>query len=215
MSKVKRIFRSPKMPVDNSAAIAAAQEKERQERIAQGQSAIDSAFGGFNDDFFNQYQNDYTSYYYPQLEDQYGDARKRLTLQLAKTGNLTGSAGINQLSELEKYYDQQRTGITNQALGAVNSLRGDIDQRKSTLYSSNRAAADPGSAASQAASAAASLRPAPPSSPLANTFSDFFNNLGNTMALYNMSGGQGRMSGEQAGVQTFSGGAGQSQKMYQ
>ena len=188
----------PKLPVDNSAEIARKAEEERQARIVQGTSAIDSAFSGFNDDFYNNYQNTYTDYYYPQLDDQYNDARKRLTLQLAKTGNLTSSAGINQMGDLQEYYNTQRTGITNQALNAANDLRADVDMRKSQLYADNRSAADPGSATSAAASAAAALQPTAPSSPLANTFADFFSNLGNSTALYNTSGRQ-----QQTGVQNF------------
>jgi hypothetical protein len=192
---------SPKPPRDNSAEIARQQEAERQARIAQGQSTIDQEFGNFNDDFFNTYQQDYMGYYSPQLEDQYGDARKRLTLQLAKTGNLTSSAGANQLRDLTEYYNTQNTGITNQALDAVNTLRGNIDQRKSQLYADNRAAADPGNAAAAAQAAAVALKPTPPSSPLANTFADFFNNLGNSVAIYN----QTRPYQQGQGVQTFGG----------
>jgi hypothetical protein len=172
-------------PRDNSAEIARQKEAERQARIAEGQSAIDNAFSGFNDDFYTGYQNDYLGYYNPQLDDQYSDAVKRLTLQLAQSGNLTGSVGANQLSDLQKYYDTQKTSVTNQALSAVNDLRGNIDNRKSTLYSDNRASADPGNASAAAASAAQALQPTAPTSPLGAVFSDFFNNLGNNAAVRN------------------------------
>lgn len=186
---------------DNSAEIARREEAARQARIQEGQVAIDNVFTGFNDDFYNQYQQDYLGYYNPQLQDQYEDARKRLTLQLAQSGNLTSSAGANQMADLQEYYNTQQTGITNEALAAMQNLQGNIDSRKSQLYADNRAAADPGNAAAQAASAASALQPAPPSSPLANAFADFFNNLGNTQAVMNntrtYSGNEG------AGVQTF------------
>lgn len=199
----------PKAPKDNSAQIAAQQEAARQAKIAEGQQAIDAGFTGFNDDFYNQYSQDYLGYYQPQLTDQYNDARKRLTLQLAKTGNLTSSAGANQLADLQKYYDTQNTGITNKSMEAVNALRGNVDQRKSQLYADNRAAADPGSAGSAAAAAAQALQPSLPSSPLANTFNDFFNNLGNAAAVYNVNQGYG-----QSGVQNFGGGNKSSYQVY-
>jgi hypothetical protein len=197
--------KSSKPPRDNSAEIARQQEEARQSRIAQGRSSIDSAFGGFNDEFFDEYQNQYLDYYNPQLEDQYGDAVKRLTLQLAQTGNLTGSTGANQLSDLQKYYDQQKLSVTNQAVNAANELRGNIDSRKSQLYADNRGAADPGSASSAAASAAQALQPTAPTSPLANVFSDFFGNLGNVAAIQNAS-----KYNEGTGVQTFNSGGGSS-----
>ena len=51
-----------KPPKDNSAQIARQQEAERQARIAEGQTAIDTSFGNFNDDFFQGYQDQYTNY---------------------------------------------------------------------------------------------------------------------------------------------------------
>lgn len=185
---------------DNSAEIARQEEAKRQARIAQGQQGIDQAFAGFDDPFYSGYQTQYLDYYNPQLNDQYSDAVKRLTLQLAQTGNLTGSAGAQQLSDLKKFYDTQKLSLTNQALDATNQLRGNIDQRKSQLYADNRAAADPGSAASAAASAAQYLQPTAPTSPLANVFADFFSNLGNQAALKSVQ----RLS-EGTGVQSFSG----------
>ena len=188
---------SPKAPVDNSAEIARQAEAERQKRIQQGQAGIDSAFAGFDDPFFQKYQNDYTGYYEPQINDQYGDAVKRLTLQLAQTGNLTGSVGAKQLADLKKHYDTQKLGITNQAVNAANELRGNIFNRKTQLYSDNRSSADPGSAASAAASAAQYLQPSAPTSPLANVFSDFFSNIGNNAAI------KQQQAYGPTGVQTF------------
>lgn len=192
--------KSRKAPRDNSAEIARQEEAARQARIAAGQSGIDEAFMGFNDDFFNDYGSQYTGYYAPQLDDQYKDAVKRLTLQLAQTGNLTGSVGAQQLADLQKFYDTQKTSIANQSQSAIQALRSNIDSRKSQLYADNRAAADPGSAAAAAASAAQALQPTAPSSPLASVFGDFFNNLGNNAAIKNAKAYQ-----QGTGVQTYGG----------
>lgn len=198
-----------KPPRDNSAEIARKAEEARQARITQGRTNIDEAFSGFNDDFYTGYQNDYSSYYNPQLDDQYGDAVKRLTLQLAQTGNLTGSVGANQLADLQKNYDNQKLAIAGQAVDATNDLRGSIDTRKTQLYSDNRASADPGNASSAAASAVTALQPAQPSSPLANVFGDFFSNLGNTQAIANkQSYNQG------SGVKSYGGNSGNSSVSY-
>ena len=200
---------TPKAPVDNSAQIARQQEEERQARIAEGRSAIDDAFSSYNDDFYNQYQTDYTNYYTPQLTDQYDDAHKRLTLQLAKTGNLTSSYGIDRLADIEEYYGNQNTALTNRALDAVNTLKGNVDQRKSQLYADNRSAADPGSASTAAIEAAGALQPTQPQSPLANVFADFFNNVGNAAAISNTAGGR-----DNTGVQTYYGGSNSSVQNY-
>lgn len=185
-------------PKDNSAEIARKQEAQRQARITQGQTGIDDAFAGFNDDFYTGYQNDYTGYYNPQVDDQYGDAVKRLTLQLAQSGNLNGSVGADQMADLQKFYDTQKLSISNQAVDATNTLRGNIDQRKSQLYSDNRASADPGSASEAAISAASSLQPTAPTSPLANVFGDFFSNLSNNSSI-----SQNRQLSQGSGVQSY------------
>lgn len=188
----------PKAPKDNSAAIAKAEEAKRQARITEGQQGIDQAFAGFDDPFYQGYQTQYMDYYNPQIDDQYKDAVKRLTLQLAQTGNLTGSTGAKQLSDLRKTYDTQKMAITNNAQNAVQSLRGSIDTKKSQLYADNRAAADPGAASAAASSAVQYLQPAAPSSPLANVFGDFFSNLGNVAAINNARGYQ-----QGTGVKTY------------
>lgn len=187
------------VPRDNSADIARQAEEARQARITQGQSAIDSAFTGFDDPFYQQYQDQYLGYYNPQLNDQYSDAVKRLTLQLAQTGNLTGSTGANQLADLKKYYDNQKLTMTNQALDATKTLRGNIDAKKSQLYADNRASADPGNASAAAAAAAQYLQPTPPTSPLANVFSNFFSDLGNIAAIKSV-----QRLNDNTGVQSFS-----------
>lgn len=188
-------------PRDNSAELARQEEAARQRRIAQGVSNIDTAFAGFDQPFYDQYQNDYLNYYNPQLDDQLKDANKKLTLQLAQTGNLTGQVGANQLADLQAYYDQQKQMLATNAANAVKNLRGSVDSRKSALYADNRAAADPGNAASAAASAVTALQPEPPASPLANVFGDFFSNLGNVAAINNI-----KRYNQGTGVQSYGGG---------
>lgn len=190
-------------PRDNSAQIARQAEEARQARIAQGKMGIDEQFSGFNDDFYNQYQTDYTNYYNPQVDDQYGDAVKKLTLQLAQTGNLTGSVGANQLGDLQKFYDTQKMGIVDRGTNARRELMGNIDAKKSQLYSDNRSSADPGAATSAATAAAQYLQPGAQTSPLANVFSDFFNQLGNQSAIRNA-----QKINQGTGVQQYSGGRG-------
>lgn len=159
--------------------IAREEEAKRQERISAGQAGIDSSFAGYNDDLYNKYQQDYTNTYVPQLDDQYEKARKRLILDLAKTGNATSSAGIGKMGELKSTYDTRKTGISGDAINATNQLRANVDNRKSQLYADNRNAADPGNATSLAYSASTALKPVIPTNPLADSFAEFFNNAGN------------------------------------
>ena len=180
--------------------MARAMEEERVARIEQGAQHIKTAFQGYNDKFFDNYKQQNIDYYNPQLNDQYSDAVKRLTLQLAQTGNLTGSVGADQQAKLQKTFDQQKMAISGQAMEAANKLRADVDSRRSQLYADNRASADPGGTYSQAANISQLLTPAAPSSPLADVFGDFFSQLGNQAALKN-----GRLLSQNVGVQSFGG----------
>jgi len=192
-----------KPPKDNSAEIAAKAEADRQNRISLGVENIDNAFAGYNDQFYQDHTNQYQDYYMPQLDDKYSDAVKKLTLQLATTGNLTAKTGADQLSDLKEFYGQQGQAVTGQALNATQQLRTNVDNQMSQLYANNRAASDPGAASSGAISAAANLQPVAPSSPMANVFGDFFSNLGNVAAIRNaQSYNQGN------GVESFGGGGG-------
>src|SRR3546814_8539380 len=89
-----------KTPKDNSAEIARQQEEARQQRIRDGQSAIDTNFAQFNDPYFDDYRQDYMAYYQPQLDRQYQNARRKSVLGLHSTGNLSSSAGAGKLGDL-------------------------------------------------------------------------------------------------------------------
>src|SRR3546814_21199857 len=80
-----------KTPKDNAAEIARQQEEARQQRIRDGQSAIDTNFAQFNDPYFDDYRQDYMAYYQPQLDRQYQNARRKSVLGLHRTGNLSSS----------------------------------------------------------------------------------------------------------------------------
>lgn len=164
-----------KAPKDNSAEIARQQEEARQQRIRDGQSAIDTNFAQFNDPYFDNYRQEYMAYYQPQLDRQFQDAKRKAVLGLHRTGNLSSSAGAGKLGELTRAYNDNRTMLANNALSAVNDLRGRIEESRNNLYSQNRSAADPSAAASQAAAQAGYLGAPPTFSPLGQLFGNFTN----------------------------------------
>lgn len=88
---------TPSIPQDNSGQQAQQAEQQRQNNITAAQGGIDSAFSGFNDDYFNNYQKSYTNAYDPLVDQQYNDARKSVSLALARTGNLNSSYGADEL----------------------------------------------------------------------------------------------------------------------
>jgi hypothetical protein len=177
----------PKKPKDNSAEIARREEEQRQARIGEGRANIDQEFGQFNDDFYSGYQDDYLSYYNPQAQDQYKTSREKLMLSLAESGNINAGAGAEALGKLDKSYETSRGDIASQAADAANQRRNEIEGVRSELYSQNRAAADPSSAAAQAAARSGGLIDAPAYSPIGDLFGQLL-----TQYAVNRAGGQRR-----------------------
>lgn len=196
-----------KAPKDNSAEIARQQEEARQQRIREGQAQIDQKFSQFNDPYFDQYQQDYLGYYTPQLDRQYQDAKRKSVLGLHRTGNLSSSAGAGKLGDLTRAYSDNRTLLANNALSAVNDLRGRIESTRNDLYSQNRASADPSAAASQAATQVGFLGAPPSFSPLGDIFGNLVSTVSTGLAaeragypgfntgLFSSGGGSGRVVG--------------------
>lgn len=165
----------PKPPRDNSAELARQQEQQRQARITQGQQAIDDAFKGFDDSYFNDYRQDYLDYYNPQVDEKYGNARRDLRYNTARAGILDSTGGFRLFGDLSKAYDDQRRAVASNADQATNEQRTNVEQNKSDLYSQNTASADPSLAAISAAGRAGSLQTTPAYSPVGDLFSGLTN----------------------------------------
>lgn len=168
-------FVAPKIPKDDSAERARAEEAARQARIAEGQKNIDNTFAQFNDPYFDKISGDYTGYYAPQLDEQYAKAREKTTLGLARTGNLNASSGAERIGDLAQAYGREQAALSERALQAANELRTKVEENRSDLYGLNRGAADPGQALSLAAGRAGTLSAPQAFSPLADVFGGLVN----------------------------------------
>jgi hypothetical protein len=176
---------TPSIPKDNSAELAQQQAAQREAAITQGQSAIDSAFKPFNDDYFNEYKTAYTANYDPQVDQQYGDAKQNLRYNVARRGMLDSQDAIHLNDNLNRSYGQQRQQIAANATGATNDLRNTVQSQKSQLYALNNSAADPTLAATNATAAAGTI----PSTPQYSALGDLFSGLVNA--------GSGYLAGQQ------------------
>lgn len=166
---------TPSQKEDKTAKKAKLEEEKRQGRIKQGINNIDLAFEDFNDGYFRNYKNDFQNYYLPQLDEQYGDAKKGMTFNLARSGNLKASTAGDQFGKAEGKYLNARTDIANKALDAANVLRGRIEDQKSNLYALNASSADPGMAISRASAAQSMLSQPQGYSPLGDVFASLLN----------------------------------------
>jgi len=131
-------------------------ENERQARLNQGKTAIDSIFGNdnFGDTFYEKYRKAGLDYTLPQLEKQYGEAKRTSEADLARAGLLrSGAAGFVQ----NKLTEQQ--GVNEAALKAkadtdTAELRKSIAAQQQQAYNQLYATEDPTVAANTAATSA-------------------------------------------------------------
>ncbi|MDK4729336.1 hypothetical protein [Rhizobium phaseoli] len=168
----------------NEAKQARKDEQERQARIRDGTSKVNSIFDGqFNDNYFNKQRDSYINYANPQLEDQYGNAQKELTFALARAGQLDSSARADKEGELQKLYDLNKQKVADDALAYSTKAKTSVEDARSNLISTLNATGDAEGAANSAIARASALSEPAAYSPLTQLFSDFTSALGTQAAL--------------------------------
>lgn len=125
-------------------------EAERLANIEQGKAAIDEAFSGFDDNFYEQRAQEYEDYANPQLYQQYDRTQKNLAYALARAGLGNSSAAAEKSSALDKELAQQQRNMVDTGKAGANELRRTVEGQRSNLISQLEASADPGAAASLA-----------------------------------------------------------------
>lgn len=201
----KKAARQAKKDAERAKAQALADEEARKAAIAQGNTNIDSAFGQFNDGYFQNFKDTYRGHYNPQLDQQFSDSIGKLTAALAGRGQLGGTVGDKAFGDVSGRYDDERARIGNDAETAAADMLGKIENQKTGLYTLNQAAADPEGINARARAEATSLVAPPTYSQLGYVFKDLIdpylnyrsslqNSLGvNSYTPAYASGGSGRV----------------------
>lgn len=140
--------------------------------IATGKQNIDSAFGGFNDDFFNGLAKNYTDYAQPQLDDQYTQAKKNITYALARNGTTNSSIAGDEFGTLAKQYATNETGVAGTGANYANSARQSVAADKNDVTNQLIQSGDADAANISALSAAKVLAVPPTFSPLGTLFTN-------------------------------------------
>ena len=154
------------------AAEARRRENDRAARVRSGAGNINAAFEQYGEDFFDTRRQSYLAFANPQLDDQFKDATRELTLALARSGILNSSAKSRRFGDLQTSYDNQSRAVSDKANEYVNNTRGAIESAKSDLLSQNQAMADPALAANLAANRATSATAMPAYNPLNQVFAN-------------------------------------------
>jgi hypothetical protein len=135
-------------------------ENERQARLNQGKGAIDQIFGkdNFGDPFYENYRNASLNYTLPQLQSQYGEAKRTAESDLARAGLLrSGAAGFVQ-NKLTEQQGVNEAGLRAKADTDTADLRKSIAAQQQQAYNQLYSTEDPTVAANTAANAAANAQ---------------------------------------------------------
>lgn len=166
------------------AKMARVDEQQRQAKIREGTTKVNSIFDGqFNDDYYNKQRDSYINYANPQLEKQYGDAQKELTFALTRGGNLDSSARADKEAELQQQYDLNKQKVADDALAYGTKAKTSVEDARGNLISMLNATGDAEGAANSAISRASALSQPAAYSPLTQLFADFTSGLGTQAAL--------------------------------
>lgn len=153
-------------------AMMEAQNSKHDAAVTAGKTSIDDAFKQFDDPYYAKFSKTYNDTYQPQLDQQYGIARDKLTAILAGRDTLDSSMGADALAKQGKTYNDTQVDIASKAGDAANGLRSTVDTTKGNLYAENQNVADPLTMATQAQSQAGALVAPQSYGNLSNVFAD-------------------------------------------
>lgn len=159
----------------NAADAQAAQQAAQLAGVKKGVAGIDTAFAGFNPQFYNQRAQDYTAYALPQLNQQYRQTGQQLDYSLADKGLSNSSAGSTARGALDQNYALKKQGVVDTATQQSQQLQQQVQGQKNALIGEVQSASDPAGVASQAIGTAAGFQAPNTFAPLGQMFGDFSN----------------------------------------
>jgi hypothetical protein len=172
--------------------------------------------GGFDQGFYDKFRNAITSYYLPQEDQQYQDARSALSYSLARAGALGSSTEATDVAKLAQEDTIAQANIQSQADQQTGNLRTTIANDEQSALNQLYSTEDPTVAANTAENMVANADLTKPvMSPLTGLFNTISVGVGNALTgfmnpyAYINTGAQGMSAGTTPGSgQVTSGGAG-------
>ena len=148
------------------------QEQQRQASIQSGMASINNTFSKFDDNYYADFEKKHLNLATPDIAKQKVEANNQTLYGLARSGNLDSSAAAKMYGDVATRNNQAVQNATNNAHGAAQGLRGDVEAERSNLASQLNATADASAAANEAATQAQIMTRPPTYSPITNIFSD-------------------------------------------
>jgi hypothetical protein len=149
---------------------ARADETARQQRVSGAIASINDVFSQFGEPFFESRRQAALNYNIPQLDRQYGDARRDLAFRLADSSLTRSSVAGRSMADLEREYALRKQEVADQAAGYVNETRADLERSRGNLIQMAQSTGDAALAGNAATNEAARIAAQPAFSPLAQVF---------------------------------------------
>lgn len=116
-----------------AAAQTRADEQQRQANLSYGNNAINSAFSGYDDPYYDKLKSNYTDFYNPQLETKFSDAQQQALFNNARAGTINSSAAAKTNSDLQREKGTQEQSVLSGAESYANNARQQIASQKAQL----------------------------------------------------------------------------------
>jgi hypothetical protein len=142
-------------------------EEKRQADIRTGTQRVNDTFSQFADPFYEAISKAFEDYYIPQLDEQYGRAKRSLVLSSPSTGS---SAFARRIGELTRDRQRHQVAIRERGQGAANSQRQNIENSRLSLIDSVNRGLGIDEAGNMAADRYRLLRAPAPYDPLPDLF---------------------------------------------
>jgi len=191
----------------NAAADARYAEEQRQAATTQAIGRVNETFDRFDEPFFDSRAQAFGEYAMPQIDDQYGRARKDLIFALSRSGLGNSSVAATRLADLERDYGTRKMEVQDQARGYAQEARANVEQSRSSLIGQAQATADASLAGQSAMNEANRLAAMPSFSPLGALFQNVGAGIGTARAAQDASDIRNAASGARLYQQTGSGSA--------
>lgn len=150
-------------------------QKKQQQQVMDSTNKIDSAFAGFDPQFFAQKEKAYMDYAMPQVQEQATEMQKQGAYKLGGQGLLKSSAALQLGESLSRAKNAATNQVGMEAMNQGNQLQEAVAKKKSDLIGEANTAADPSSSAQSAIGAASQFQSPSLFQPLGELFNGWAN----------------------------------------
>jgi hypothetical protein len=163
-------------------------EWQREQRLRQGEASINAEYDNPEkfQALYDKYETGQRDFYMPELQKQYGDARKKAFLAHAGAGTLWSSMRGDTEADIASQNALNKGQIESQIQDSVGGLRRQVASDKSSLINQLYATENPEMAANEALSRVRTIsQQTPPLSPMGDLFKTAAIGLGNAFSNAN------------------------------